>query len=348
VNTRHDPLGCDFPLPFTRTWYPVGVPVHLATNSEDVLAVADRLWSRYPATTVAPAVTFRVVVDTSVVDTSVVDTSVVDTSVVDSHTVDDRDTIDAVRPPTPRAQGHLLSIVHGPNNFAVCDLSASFAFARLTQNVARDGIYVRYHFLEAAVYTMIEARHFCPVHASCVALNGRAVLLCGDSGAGKTSLAYACARKGWTYLADDATCIVRNRPEPIVAGRPFSIRFRAAARALFPELRIYNPARRPNGKLDLEIDTEELGLTVGLESKADTIVFLNRKNNPAEARITPFSRPDALLWFSRVICYGDQHTRDAQAQALSNFMQLPVVELTYSDFDGAERSLRELVAKGNS
>jgi hypothetical protein len=343
VSTVHDPLGCEFPLPLSGTWYPVGVPVHFVTNSEEVLALADRLWSRYPATTVAPAVTFRVMVDSNVVDTNVVDTNG-----VHSHTVVDSYTIDAVTPPTPRAQGHLLSIVRGPDNFAICDLSTSFAFARLTQNVARDGTYVRYHFLEAAVYTMIEARHFCPVHASCVALDGRAVLLCGDSGAGKTSLAYSCARQGWTYLADDATYIVRNRLEPTVAGRPFSIRFRAAARGLFPELCIYSPELRPNGKLDLEIDTEDLGLTVGLESKACAIVFLNRKNDLAEARITPFSRTDALLRFSRVICYGDQHTRNAQAQALSNFMQLPVVELTYSDFDGAEKSLRKLVAEGDS
>ncbi len=95
---------------------------------------------------------------------------------------------------------------------------------------------------------MIEARHFCPIHAACIALNGRAVLLCGNSGAGKTSLAYACAKKGWTYLSGDATYIVRNRPDRTVAGRPFSIRFRAEARELFPELSEFAPRGAPEGK----------------------------------------------------------------------------------------------------
>ena len=312
----HDPLGCEFPLPLLGKYYPMGIPVHIATNSQSTFwRLPDRVWSRYPVVAGAQPVVLRVMVE-------------------------DHNTTDRLSPPVPRGQGHLLSIVQGPDNFAVCDLSASFGFARLTHDVAKDSAYVRYHFLETAVYTMIEAQHFCPVHASCVALNGRAAVLCGDSGAGKTSLAYACARLGWTYLADDATYIVRDRRDPTVAGRPFAIRFRAEARALFPELSRYRPERRPNGKLNLEIDTDELGLTVALESKASCLVFLNRKDYPAEARISRFSRADAFQQLSKSICYGDQHTRNAQTQSLGDCVKLPVLELAYSDFDSAETALR--------
>ncbi len=250
----------------------------------------------------------------------------------------------SVHPSMPVGQGHLISMVHGPDNYAVCDLAASFAFARLTQDVAADRAYVRYHFLDPAVYLMIEARQFCPVHASCISFNGRALLLCGESGAGKTSLAYACARSGWTFLSGDATYIVRDQPEHIVTGRPFSIRFRAEARDLFPELRAYIPEQRPNGKLDLELDTSELGLTVANQSKACCVVFLNRRRSHASASITSFDRDEAILRLTQAICYGDQRIRAAQTAALRDFMELPVVELTYSDFTGAEKALRVLAS----
>ena len=229
-----DPLGFDLPLPLRSRYYPMGFPLDLATNSEEILAAAGRIWEQFPANGREPAATLRVLVENC-------------------------DARALVQPSMPRGQNHLVTMVHGPDNFAVCDLARSFTFVCLTQDVARDQSYIRYHFLEPAGYLMIDALHLSPVHASCVALNGRAVLLCGDAGAGKTSLAYACARKGWTYLSDDATHIVRGRADRAVVGRPFRIRFRESASLLFPELKRFTPERRPNGKLDIEVDTKRTG-----------------------------------------------------------------------------------------
>jgi hypothetical protein len=318
VVTPHDPLGYGRSLPLTSRYYPMGFPVDLATNSEDILAITDRIWGPFPATSCPHAATLRVAVD--------------------NH--------DASIPPVPsmpRGQNHLVSIIQGPDNFAIVDTAGSFAFASLTQDVARDRAYVRYHFLEPAVYYMIDAAHLSPVHASCVALNGRAVVLCGDAGAGKTSLAYACARSGWTYLSDDATHIVRNRADRAVVGRPFRIRFRESARRLFPELNQFTPERRPNGKLDIEVDTSALGLSVALESKASHVVFLNRQQK-ATATVEPFPRGDAPARLQNLICYGDERVRQEQNRALTEFLRLPIVELKYGDPAGAEHALRELVS----
>lgn len=315
----NDPLGYDRPLPLRSRYYPLGFPLDLATNSEDILAAADRMWAQFPATSRQQAANLRVFVE-------------------------DHDARVPPVPCMPRGQNHLVSMVHGPDNFAVCDLSGSFTFASLTQDVARDQAYVRYHFLEPAGYLMIDARHLSPVHASCTALDGRAVLLCGDSGAGKTSLAYACARKGWTYLSDDATHIVRGRADRTVVGRPFRIRFRESARLLFPELNRFTPERRPNGKLDIEVETGVLGMAVALESNATHLVFLNRQNESAPARVEPFARREAARRLQNLTCYGDERVRSEQRRALTEFLHLPIVELTYKDLDGAENALRTLVA----
>lgn len=318
MNSREDPLGYDLPLPLRSRYYPMGFPLDLATNSEDILAAADRIWAQFPATSREGTVTLRVVVE-------------------------DRDARVPPLPVMPRGRNHLVSMVHGPDNFAVCDLAGSFTFACLTRDVARDHAWVRYHFLEPAGCMMIDAAHLSPVHASCVAIDGRAAVLCGDGGAGKTSLAYACARKGWTYLSDDATHIVRDRADRTVVGRPFRIRFRESARLLFPELNRFTPERRPNGKLDIEVETGVLGMAVALESRAAQVVFLNRQNEPIQARIDPFPRTEATRRLQNLTCYGDDRVRSEQNHALAEFLRAPIVELTYNDLDGAERALRTLV-----
>lgn len=313
-----DPLGYDLPLPLCARYYPMGFPLDLATNSEEILHACDWLWKHFPPVSCygQPAI-LRVLVEDC----------------------------DARTPPLasmPRGRNHLVTFVHSVDNFAVCDISSSFTFACLTRDVVRNQPYVRYHFLEPAGYLMIDARYLTPIHAACAALDDRAVLLCGDSGAGKTSLAYACARKGWTYLADDATHIVRNRPDRQVVGRPFRIRFRDSARALFPELRQFTPELRPSGKLDIEVETSELGLSVALAANASHIVFLNRQQC-AEAILKPVTRDDAVRRLRNPAIYGDQTVRRDQNRALTHFLGLPAAELTYSDFNGAERALRTLV-----
>lgn len=308
----------DRPLPLKSRYYPMGFPLDLTTNSEDILAAADRIWAQFRAGSRRQAVNLRVVVE-------------------------DYDSRVPPLPSMPRGQKHLVSIVQGPDNFAVCDLACSFTFACLTQDVARNRPYVQYHFLEPAGYLMIDAAHLSPLHASCVALDGCAVLLCGDSGAGKTSLAYACARKGWTYLSDDATHIVRGRADRTVVGRPFRIRFRESARLLFPELSRFAPERRPNGKLDIEADTSALGMTIALESNATHLVFLNRQKESAHPRVEPFARGEAARRLGSFTCYGDERVRAEQRRALTEFLHLPIVELTYNDLDAAESALRALI-----
>ncbi len=54
---------------------------------------------------------------------------------------------------------------------------------------------------------------------------------------GKSSLAYACACRGWTYVSDDASSLLRSGTERKVIGNSRLFRFRPAAVDLFPELR---------------------------------------------------------------------------------------------------------------
>jgi hypothetical protein len=169
-------------------------------------------------------------------------------------------------------------------------------------------------------------------------------VLCGDSGAGKTSLAYACASRGWQFLADDAAHIVRSSHDHSVVGRPYTIRFRESAQWLFPELNRFTPSRRPNGKIDFEIETHELGLPIALKHPASHIVFLRREQRSAAAHLRPFPREEAERRLAQVICFGNERIRSEQRESIRRFVTLPISELIYSDLDAAELALRSLSA----
>jgi hypothetical protein len=317
---KHDPLRYELPLSLGATLFPAGYPATIGTNSPPVLGTAAALWSRFPQLGHVPSVSLRVAVE---------------------------DRIESVpdRPGLPRGQWHLFSINHGEQNFAFADLSRGLAFASITQNVATNESYLKHYFLEPLVYTMLAARHFTLVHAAGVSLNGRTILFCGDSGAGKTCLAYACARRGWTFLSGDGMQIVRSSQDYAVTGRPYGIRFRPAALRLFPELAWHTATIGPAGKLDLEIDTHDLPIDIGVEGKASHIVFLDRRPTLAGPQLKPLDRSKARRYMEEAICVGDTQIREAQTRALDHFLCLPTWTLRYSDLDSAELRLRKLVTE---
>jgi hypothetical protein len=188
-----DPLGCHEPLPLVRRFYPIGYALEIATNSEDVIAAAEENWGWFKPAFSSEPLRVRIAVSA---------------------------TPQAGRPDTPsfRAMGHLISIISDRANFAVCDLRDGFAFCRLTEKVAQDRTWMRQRFLDGMVLCMLVCREVTPIHASCVMKNGRGLLLCGRSGAGKSSMAFACASRGWTFVTDDVAYLRRGVADRVVLG----------------------------------------------------------------------------------------------------------------------------------
>jgi len=61
------------------------------------------------------------------------------------------------------------------------------------------------------------------LHASCVAVGGRAVLISGPSGSGKSDLALRLLDRGFTLVSDDRT-IVRKQGGKVIATAPETIK----------------------------------------------------------------------------------------------------------------------------
>jgi hypothetical protein len=318
---KRDPLLHDFEMPLHSVYHPLGFSVEITTNSPDILAATEESWGQFRKVFSVPPLQIRI--------------GVLDAGPAECPAI-----------PVWRAQRGLLARVADPENFSVSDVKHGFSFAWLTRATVDDRAYLRWHFIEPMCWDLLEP-YLTPVHAGCVRLEGHGVLLCGDAGAGKSSLAFACALKGWTYLTDDGSCLVRECQDRVVVGNPYKIRFRESAVDLFPELRNQCPTVRATGELAIELPTASLPeIRTATECPVDYIVFLNRECG-GPPRLLPFPKDTALEWFEKVIFCGEKETVDAHKASLRRLLGAEIFELRYSDLDSAVARLEAMVRGGS-
>jgi hypothetical protein len=313
-----DPLLWDYDLSLRGTYYPLGFPLDIQTNSPDVLRAAEESWGRFQKSFSTPPVQIRL-------------------GVLPGSS--------SVCPPEPvcRGQRNLITQVADAENYLVSDIREGFSFGWVTEAVARNHAYLRYHFIEGAPLMLLECLYLTPVHAACISLHGRGVLLCGDGGAGKSSLSYACARNGWTFLSDDSAMLMRKNSGRRVIGNPYQIRFRDSATELFPELRTAKVSQRLSGELSIELATASVpGIATTSECHVDYLVFLNRYH-PEPEGLFRFPKETALSWLNQVVCYGDRHLRDKHKAVLEQLAAGEIFEMRYTKMATALRLLEGLV-----
>jgi hypothetical protein len=312
-----DPLLSNVELPLRRLYHPLGFSIEVITNSEEVLVAAEESWGGLRGAFREPALELRIALG------------------------EGRSGL-CPPPPVYRGQGHLLSIVADSQNFAVCDREQGFAFAWVDRDAVERRAYLRYHFLEAIALSLLASSYVTLLHAACVELAGHGVLLCGNSGAGKSSLAFACARAGWRYISDDASYLVRKGGGRLVVGNSHQVRFRPSAIELFPELEGLSITPRAAGKPSIELPTALMpDVTTARQSTVEYIIFLNRVE-PDVPELLPFLKQLAMEWASQ--SQTDTGASDEQQVAsIRELLNAQLFELRYCTLDRAVAQLESLI-----
>ena len=316
-----DPLLRDLDLPLRRVFHPLGFSIEVITNSQQVLDAAEESWCASSEIFGQTGLQLRV-------------------ALVQGG--------ESVCPPAPvyRAYRNLLSVVADAGNCAVIDRDQGLAFIWINRSVIEHRRYLRYYFLEAVALSLLSSSYVTPLHAACVEFAGKGVLFCGNSGAGKSSLAFACARAGWTYISDDATYLVRNQKIRRVTGNSKQVRLRPSAAELFPDVKAFPAAQWVAGKPSLEIPTGQLPyVNTATHSTVEFIVFLNRMPS-ATSELRPFSSDLAMQWASQSPAATGDNDEERSA-SLRHLLQAQLWELRYSDLQGAVAYLeKEIDARG--
>ena len=316
----NDPLLTRIPLEHEAVFYPYGFPVRIHSNSATTLKAAERSWGTYRHRYDEQPLEIRLVLS-------------------------DSSSPGCVEPPVFRSQGHLLSIVADRENFAFLDLNAGFGFGWATEATAQNQEYFRQCLLDVMVYPLLEIGHLITLHAACVMHQGKGILLAGNSGAGKSSLSYACASRGWTFVSDDASAFQRNARDLKVIGHPQKFRFREPVGELFPEFRHLKSTIRAYGKPTIEVSTRMIeNFNSAEEGPVNAIVFLNRPaHEPGPPVLIPLSPEESWNRLVFSVWAVQMPAFEQRLAALERLLAIPSYELRYSEFNPAIDLLERLV-----
>ena len=114
----------------------------------------------------------------------------------------------------------------------------------------------RSHVLLYAFLSQLRDHGLMAVHGSALVKDGRAVLLRGPGGVGKTTLAYAGARSRFRLLSEDVVWV--DLRDGLWRGIPWHVHLLPDASRLFPELDGRPAVLESAGKMKLEVDLDTL------------------------------------------------------------------------------------------
>lgn len=309
-------------LPLKEMFYPLGFPVEVETNSEDVLQAFAETWHGFVKLFDTPPFQFRVLVNES-----------------DSSACPPR--------PACRIQEHLTSYLADHENYAISDFAQGFSIIWLTHAAVLHRSYLRDWFIEPTVIMQLSLSYTTPIHAACVDMDGCGMLLCGDSGAGKSTLSYACARAGWKYITDDITFLVNSRQDRLVAGNPTQVRFSPTARNFFPELARrqitqYGEWGEPSVVL---LTSSAQNIATSFITRVNHVVFLNRTEVKRQ-ELVPFPVQVAKHSMLRRV-FSLPGPLKIQSSMIDRLLATGALELRYTDLNWAIGRLGRLAIEGN-
>jgi HPr Serine kinase C-terminal domain len=243
----------------------------------------------------------------------------------------------------------LLSVVTGPSSFVTLAPEQGAALVAVSREMLKHPHHVRYELIEFAVFTLAaRAQQLIPLHAACVSVHDRGVLLVGESGAGKSTMALHCLQRQLDFVSEDAVFVAAKGLHATGVANFLHIRpdaLRWLTRREAGAIRASPSIRRRSGVQKFEIDLRRGDYRLAARPpRLRAVVFLSPRAGH-KALLRPLSGADirARLRAAQPYAVAQPHWN----QFVSSMQDLGGYELRRARYpqEGAE-TLHELLVSG--
>jgi hypothetical protein len=215
--------------------------------------------------------------------------------------------------PSPLAllnAGGLFGGATDSSNFVILSPRERTALIVVSPSMLRNPYHIRYELIEFAVFTLAaRVQRLVSLHAACVGLAGRGILLMGPSGAGKSTVSLHCLLDGFEFLSEDSVFVApRGMRATGVANflhtRADSLSWLGRSREA-ASIRKSPVIRRRSGIKKFEIDLRREPFKLAKRPlEIVSIVFLSSKSAGTRPLLDPLSRVELHRRLSVMQAYG--------------------------------------------
>jgi hypothetical protein len=214
--------------------------------------------------------------------------------------------------------------------------------------VVSDGpgnILAAYPFFTIPLMEVMKRKGRFPLHAGCVAREGRGVLLAGMSGSGKSTLTAALVRDGWDFLSDDTVFVARQSGAISAWGFSDEIDCSDDTAGMFAELRhlVGEPTLPGRGKHP--VDVEEAFGVLPVPACRPHALVLPAISGERRSVLTAVSASYALRELAPNVLLTQRAATQAHFDVLAELVrEVPCYKLaTGTDLSSVGRCLQEIL-----
>lgn len=199
-----------------------------------------------------------------------------------------------------RGMKHFVFALLGPGNRFVLDLKRRHAAGTVSSEAACDGKFWHRTFFPIVLGTLGATIGLIPLHCACLDSGGEGLLIAGNAGAGKSTLALALVQHGFSFASDEWTYLLAKDGQFTLHSLGSPAKLLPDANRFFPGLCQLGLHTAMNGELSYEVDAGWLGVPQITQSSLGRMLFLQRVSGPG-CRFIPCNEEFTFSFFEQSV-----------------------------------------------
>jgi hypothetical protein len=204
---------------------------------------------------------------------------------------------------------------------ALCHVKSHRVHISYRESEASDPCLLAHLFFTVPLAELLKRRGLYMVHAAGLAVGGKGLLVAGQSGAGKTTLAIALLRAGFDFLADDTVFLSLGNSGLRILAFPDEVDVTARTLGFFPELQRLTQASKASGRLKQPVCATSLYQARPSWECAPEAIIFPQPGKSSHSVLTPMPKAEALVQLVCNVLRTEPRSSQAHLDALARLVK---------------------------